>query len=64
MALDEPKDTDHIYEISGFTYIVNKEFMDEAKPIKIDFTPMGFKVDCGIDLGENCSSCGTDTSCS
>ncbi len=64
MALDEPKDTDHIYEISGFTYIVNKEFMDEAKPIKIDFTPMGFKVDCGIDFGANCSSCGTDTSCS
>lgn len=64
MALDEPKDTDHIYEIGGFTYIVDKEFMDKAKPIKIDFTPMGFKVDCGIDFGANCSACGTDTSCS
>ena len=65
MALDEPKDTDHIFDIDGFKYIVDKEFMEKIKPIKIDFSVMGFKLDCGIDFGSagsECSSCGTKTS--
>jgi Fe-S cluster assembly iron-binding protein IscA len=64
MALDEPKDTDHVFDIDGFKYIVDKEFMEKIKPIKIDFSVMGFKLDCGIDFGSagsECSSCGTKT---
>ena len=38
MALDEPKETDHVYDIDGFKYIVDKEFMEKVKPIKIDFS--------------------------
>jgi len=45
MALDEPKDTDHVFDIDGFKYIVDKEFMEKTKPIKIDFSGMGFKLD-------------------
>jgi len=30
---------------------VDKKFLEEAKPIKIDFTGMGFKVDSAMDLG-------------
>ena len=61
MALDEPKNTDDVYDIEGFKYIVNKEFMEKVKPIKIDFSEMGFKVDCAIDFRSGCSSCGTAT---
>lgn len=61
MALDESKDTDHVFEIDGFKYIVDKEFMEKAKPIKIDFSEMGFKLDCGIDFGPGCSGCGSKT---
>ncbi|MBW2643997.1 MAG: IscA/HesB family protein, partial [Deltaproteobacteria bacterium] len=43
MALDEPKDADHVFDIDGFKYIVDKEFMEKAKTIKIDFSEMGFK---------------------
>jgi Fe-S cluster assembly iron-binding protein IscA len=66
MALDEPTDTDHIYEINGFTYIVNKEFMEKAESIKVDFAELGFTLDCGIDFGaeSDCSGCGTNTTCS
>jgi Fe-S cluster assembly iron-binding protein IscA len=63
MALDEPKNTDDVYDIEGFKYIVNKEFMEKVKPIKIDFSGMGFKIDSGIDFGAECSSCGTKSSC-
>ncbi len=64
MALDEPKETDNVYEIDGFKYIVDKEFLEKVKPIKIDFSVMGFKIDCGADFGSECSSCGTKSSCS
>ena len=64
MALDESKETDNVYEIDGFTYIVDKEFMEKVKPIKVDFSVMGFKIDCGVNFGSGseCSSCGTKSS--
>ena len=64
MALDEPKTTDDVFDIDGFQYIVDKDFMEKAKPIKVDFSEMGFKLDCAIDFGEGCSSCGTTGTCS
>jgi Fe-S cluster assembly iron-binding protein IscA len=63
MALDESKDTDNVFEIDGFKYIVDKEFLEKVKPIKVDFLVSGFKVDCGIDFTSGCSSCGTTGSC-
>lgn len=50
MALDEPNDADEKFEVGDFTYIVNKEFLERAKPIKVDFHMYGFKLDCGIDF--------------
>ena len=66
MALDEPKDTDTVYEIDGFKYIIDKEFLEKVKPIKVDFTVMGFKIDCGVDFGAGsaCSGCETKGTCS
>jgi len=63
MTLDEPKDTDNIYNLDNFQYIVNKDFIEKVKPIKVDFTPFGFKVTSGVDLSAGCSSCSTTRSC-
>jgi Fe-S cluster assembly iron-binding protein IscA len=65
MALDEPKATDDVFDIDGFQYIVDKDFMEKAKPIKVDFSEMGFKLDSGIDFGSGsgCSGCGTTNTC-
>jgi len=63
MALDESKQTDEVFEIDGFKYIVDKEFLAKVKPIKVDFLVSGFKVDCGIDFTSGCSSCSTTGSC-
>jgi hypothetical protein len=57
MALDEPKDTDNAYDVNGFQFIVDKEFLEKVQPIKVDFSEYGFKVDCAIDFGASCSSC-------
>jgi len=67
MALDEPTDQDQEFDVDGFKYVVNKEFLNRAQPIKIDFHMYGFKLDCGIEFGGGgCSGCSTssDSSCS
>jgi len=64
MALDEPKDTDDSFDVKGLKFVVDKEFMEKAERIKIDFTGMGFNLDSNIDLGESgCGSCGSGGSC-
>lgn len=65
MALDEPRDTDEVYKVDGFTYVVDKDLLERAKPIKIDFAMSGFKLDSAIDFGPSsgCSSCSSG-SCS
>ena len=64
MALDEPKDTDDTYEVKGHKFVVDKEFMEKAEEIRIDFTGMGFSLDSNMDLGQpGCSGCGSGGSC-
>lgn len=61
MALDEPKASDDVYDVDGFQYVVDKEFLKKATPIKVDFKEMGFSISSSIKLGAACSSCGTGT---
>ena len=63
MALDESKDTDEKFEIENVTYVVDKNFFKEAKPIKIDYSSMGFKIDSNINLKPNSSECSSCSSC-
>jgi len=58
MALDEPKETDNVYDINGFKFIMDKNFYEKAKPVKVDFLGYGFKITSGIDFGASCSGCG------
>ncbi len=66
MALDESNENDKVYEIEGFSYTVNKDLLEKATPIKVDFTNYGFRLDCAIDFGSgSCGGCGsTDESSS
>jgi Fe-S cluster assembly iron-binding protein IscA len=63
MVLDEPKDSDNVFDIDGFKFIIDKEFMNEAEPIKIDFTRSGFQFYCSLEFEEGCSACATSDSC-
>ena len=42
MTLDELKDTDDVFDIDGFQFVVDKEFLREAEPITVDFAHLGF----------------------
>jgi len=65
MALDEPKDSDSVYEINGFKYLVNKDFLEKSQPIKVDFLEYGFKLTSNLELQAGCSGgCSSAGSCS
>ena len=59
LALDEPNDNDEVYDISGFKYVVDKELLEQAKTIKIDFQGRGFAItsDMVVESG-GCAGCG------
>ena len=63
MALDEPKDSDQVHEVDGFQFIMEKDFYERAKPVKVDFLGYGFRISSNIDFGPSCSSCGTGGTC-
>ncbi|MBW2407373.1 MAG: hypothetical protein JRE92_04125 [Deltaproteobacteria bacterium] len=63
MALDEPKDTDDVFDINGLRFIVDKDFLREAEPIKVDFSGFGFQFDCSLEFEEGCTACPTSRAC-
>jgi iron-sulfur cluster assembly protein len=65
MALDEPKDTDNVYDVNGFQFIVDKDFYEKAKPVKVDFLGYGFKISSSIEFGQDsaCGSCSSSSGC-
>lgn len=67
MALDEPTEQDQEFDVDGYKYVVNKDFLTRVQPIKVDFHMYGFKLDCGVEFGAGaggCSGCGTSGSSS
>jgi len=66
MALDEPRDEDQVVKDNGFTYLVDKELYDKAKPICVDFVDSGFgggfSISSNLSLGGG-SGCGSSCAC-
>lgn len=62
MALDEPRDNDDVFDTNGFQFVVEKEFYEKAKPVKVDFLGYGFRISSAIEFGPSaCGSCGSNT---
>ena len=62
MALDEPKDDDEKIEDNGVTYLVEKDLLEKAKPINVDFVDSamgsGFQITSAMSQqGSSCGSC-------
>jgi len=55
LALDEPKDTDDVFDMDGFKLLVDKELMLEVDPITLDFSHFGFQFDCALRPEDACS---------
>jgi iron-sulfur cluster assembly protein len=62
LALDEPKDTDDVFDTEGYSFVVDKDLLTQAKPLKVDFAGCGFSIDSSLELGGG--GCGGGCSCS
>ena len=64
MALDEPAENDEVIKDNGVTYLIDKNLLEQAKPISVDFVTSergsGFSISSNLPKGDSCSSC---TSC-
>ena len=64
MALDEPKEDDETFKKDGLIFVINKEVLELAKPIALDFVSTshgsGFKLTSSLNVD---SSCGRSCSC-
>lgn len=63
MALDEKRSSDSVYEIDGVEYLMDTQLLEDAKPVEIGFSGMGFQLNSSLQLSSGCSSCGTKGSC-
>ncbi len=61
MALDEPRDSDKVFEDNGFKFCVDSNLYEQVGGIKVDAGYMGFIVESERPLssGGNCGSCGS-----
>ncbi|MEJ2040273.1 MAG: IscA/HesB family protein [Desulfosarcinaceae bacterium] len=59
VAMEEPKPSDHIFEIDGFEYIIDKVLFKRVQPIKVDSDGFGFRITgSGIYPNSGCGNCG------
>ena len=58
LDVDEAQDTDDVFDIDGFQFVINHFLLKEAKPIKVDYTRSGFQFDSSLEFGYEYSTCG------
>lgn len=59
VALEKQKKSDEVFNINGFTFIVDKGLWDRFKPLKIDADRIAFRISgSGIQANSGCGTCG------
>ena len=61
MALDEKKETDAVFTFDGVEYIMDKDLMEKASPVDIDFEGTGFHLQSTLEPPAGCKGCGSGT---
>ena len=61
LALDESKDDDELFNDNGLTFVIEKEFYERIKPVKVDFidSTMGSGFNIESNMPKPASSCGS-----
>lgn len=56
LALDDAREEDEVYDLNGYTFVVEKQLDALASPITVDLTDYGFTVSSNLQLESG--SCG------
>ena len=66
MVLDEPKETDDVYTLNDFTFLIDKALHEKTGDVSVGYivypTGSGFKVASQNPVA-GASACGTSCSC-
>jgi iron-sulfur cluster assembly protein len=69
LALDEPKDSDKVYEEGGLKFLVDADLQEKCGAVKVDFMEAGYRSGFSITSanplggGGSCSSGSCGGSC-
>jgi len=63
VGMDEQRDGDVTFTVDGLTYVVERGFYEQIKPVTVDFGENNFTVRASMPAGEGCSGCGSAGSC-
>lgn len=59
IALEPPKSSDRVFQINGFTYVINKKLLNLVQPITFDSDGIGFRLSGrGVAPPHGCGNCG------
>ena len=59
LALERPKPSDAVFEIDGFTYVVDGKLLDMIAPITVNSDGIGFRLSAaGVPNIDGCGTCG------
>ena len=58
LALDESKECDDVYPVSGFEFILDKELYAQVGNIELDFASYGFTIKPEIEIATAAKDCG------
>nr|WP_320013978.1 IscA/HesB family protein [uncultured Desulfobacter sp.] len=61
MALDEKKETDDVFTFDDVEYIIDKDLLEKAGPVDIDFAGTGFRLESGLKPTGGCTGCSGGT---
>jgi Fe-S cluster assembly iron-binding protein IscA len=65
MVLDEPRDADKIFQVNGFTMLVDRELHEQTRDLSVDYVDYamgaGFRVTAEVPVGGK--TCGGSCSC-
>lgn len=50
MALDEPNDLDCRFDIEGFQFLINKEFLQKSYPVDVDYNGRSYKINLWVEI--------------
>ncbi len=61
MALDEKQETDAVFTFDDVEYIMDKDLLEKASPVDIDFAGTGFRLESGLKPTGGCTGCSGGT---
>jgi iron-sulfur cluster assembly protein len=59
IALEKPTESDAVFTIDGFQYIIDKKLLEKVAPVKVDSDGFGFRISgSGVAPQHGCGNCG------